>query len=51
MGFDWESILDTSGTGVAEAYDRAVYEAIGSPVSSYGRGSEDDRTAPLFDES
>ncbi|PUB32470.1 hypothetical protein C8K30_101996 [Promicromonospora sp. AC04] len=28
MGFDWESILDTSGTGVAEAYDDVVSQHI-----------------------
>ena len=24
MGFDWESVLDTSGTGLVDAYDNAV---------------------------
>ncbi|WP_410675497.1 hypothetical protein [Amycolatopsis sp. cmx-4-68] len=24
MGFDWESILDASGTGLDDAYDAAV---------------------------
>lgn len=24
MGFDWESILGTSGAGLADAYDQAV---------------------------
>ncbi|MEV0412436.1 hypothetical protein AB0I68_16930 [Streptomyces sp. NPDC050448] len=28
MGIDWENILDTSGNGLDEAYDKAVSSAI-----------------------
>lgn len=28
MGMDWENILGTTGTGLAEAYDHAVSEII-----------------------
>ena len=28
MGFDWENILDTSGAGLAEAYDDVVSTVI-----------------------
>jgi hypothetical protein len=31
MGFDWESILDASGTGLDDAYDAAV-SAVMYPV-------------------
>ncbi|GAA3394921.1 hypothetical protein [Streptomyces roseoviridis] len=45
MGFDWENILDASGNGLDDAYDRAVSAAVfnDDPV-------EDHRPLPIGEE-
>jgi hypothetical protein len=53
MGFDWESILDTRGTGLDDAYDAAV-SAVMYPdrpqpeaLESFSAAEADDETDDL----
>lgn len=44
MGFDWESILGTSGAGLASAYDQAVSTVV------YDQDQNAGEPSPPFDE-